>query len=69
MQMSGFSVVGRTQSRSASADREERNATILLGKILGLTLIGVATLVLLSAAYLPSGQRELLALEQMPSYP
>jgi hypothetical protein len=69
MQMSGFSVVERTQSRSASADREARNATILLGKILGLTLIGVATLVLLADAHLPSEQRELLALEQMPNYP
>jgi hypothetical protein len=69
MQMSVSSGVERTRSRSASADHEELNATMLLGKILGLTLIGVATLVLLADAYLPSEQRELMALEQMPNYP
>ena len=46
---------------------EEENATTLLGIFLGLTLIGVTTLVLVANAYFPDEQHSPRPVEQVSS--
>jgi hypothetical protein len=66
-QMTSSYVALRAQ-RSSSEQREERNATVLLGIILGLTLIGVAAMVTVADAFLPFEGQDPTALEQMLTY-